>query len=39
LSRKKEAESMDATTNIIGFVASEEAPFKGGSDDQTLPFR
>jgi len=39
LSLKKEEESMDATTRIIGLVVSKDASFKGGSDDQTLPFR
>lgn len=37
LSRKNEAESIDATVNIMGFPWSEEVLI-GGSDDQTLPF-
>lgn len=37
LSRKNEAESIDATVNITGFDWSEDT-FIGGSDDQTLPF-
>lgn len=38
LSRKNEAESIDATVNMTGFDWSEEETFIGGSDDQTLPF-
>lgn len=37
LSRKNEAESIDATVNIMGLLLSEEVLI-GGSDDQTLPF-
>lgn len=38
LSRKKDAESIDATASIIGLDCSDDEIFIGGSDDQTLPF-
>lgn len=36
-SRKKEAESSDATAKIIGLVGTDDM-FIGGSEDHTLPF-
>lgn len=36
LSRKKEAESMEATVRMTGLDWSEEEVLIGGSDDQTL---
>ena len=39
LSRKKEAESIDATVNIMDFDFSEKEVSIGGSADQTLPFK
>lgn len=38
LSRKNEAESIDATVNIIGFLLPEDEIFSAGRADQTLPF-
>lgn len=38
LSRKNEAESIDATVNIIGLEWFVDELLIGGSDDQTLPF-
>lgn len=38
LSRKKDAESMDATTNKIG-LGCPDVILIGGSEDKTLPFR
>lgn len=38
LSRKNEAESIDATVKIIGFELSEDEILIGRSDDHTLPF-
>jgi hypothetical protein len=37
LSRKNEAESIDATVSIIGLDWSDEETLIGGRDDQTLP--
>lgn len=39
LSRKKEAESIDAIVNMIGFDLCEDEEFIGGSADQTLSFK
>lgn len=39
LSRKNDAESIEAITNKIGFGGFTDETFIGGSDDQTLPFR
>jgi hypothetical protein len=38
LSRKNEAESIDATVSITGLDWSDEETLIGGRDDQTLPF-
>lgn len=38
-SRKRDAESWDATTIIIGLRGSLEETFIGGKEDHTLPFR
>lgn len=37
LSRKNEAESIDATVNIRGLEGFEDEMLIGGRDDQTLP--
>jgi len=38
LSRKKEAESIEATANIMGLDGFEDEMLIGGRDDQTLSF-